>query len=565
VAAVAVPLVLRSSGPTGPTLSSLPASAILAKSLAAVRSVHSVEIVDSTTNGTQSTTETVDAGPTGGSVRSSDGGSTSDFELAGNAVYVRGAVDALVNLGVATGVAHRYVDRWVSSPAGSLPGISTVRALLEDRTWLAVLSLTHVAKFTERPLYVSVTGTMPSSALLPAGATRTKATLTISTSAPYWPQSMYFSTSGLLSTLTFSHWGRAPASTTPVGATPLAALVADSASGTAAERAILQAISLRPSDGPSGSSVQLEVDGNQVEGQVTLDLCSQRFASERFRVARRQVTLAGVGNGGMGTEAVVYANGAATATAFAELRHAAATCPDRYVVPPEGPPVWKTTLGPPPDLTWQAVSGVQRLAFDETVSIKGEPAAGGVNVYLRRGRVLLALYFDGVKRLGVPIDGLRSVEGITQMFEERWRPCRPPPWADAAPFQLRRLLWSSRGYANDARSRRAETWASNEWTDPVEEGSQYPAVAGSMAAPTTVLPVSEPWYTSLPIGRRRRWTERCHSLARWRSPPVHTVELVPTVGSPKNATPMPINRSGREGGRAVIPLRSALCGQEVRA
>jgi hypothetical protein len=419
VAAVAVPLAVQSSGPTRPTLSSLPAPAILAKSLAAVRSVHSVEIVDSTTNGTQSTTETIEAAATGGSVLSSDGRSTSDVELVGSAVYVRGAVDALVSLGVATGLANRYADRWVSSPARSLPGISTVRALLEERTWLAVLSLAHVAKFTERPLYVSLTGTMPSSVLLATKARRTKATLTVSTSAPYWPLSLYFSTSGLLSTLTFSHWGRPLASTTPAGATPLATLVAKSASGTAAERATLQAISLRPSDGPPGSSVQLEFDGNQVAGQVTLDLCSQTFASERLRVARRQVVLGGTGDGAMGTEAVVYTNADATATAFAELRHAAATCQDRYLVPPEGPPAWKTALGPRPDTTWQAVSGVQRLAFDETISIKGEPPVASVNVYLRRGRVLLALYFDGVKRLAVPIDGLRSVEGITQMFEER--------------------------------------------------------------------------------------------------------------------------------------------------
>jgi hypothetical protein len=420
VAAVAVPLALRSSGPSGPTLSSLPASAILSKSLAAAKSVHSVEVVDATTNGSQATTETVDAGPNGGVLRASDGASTDEFELTRATVYVRGAAGALVDLGVATGVAKRYADRWVSSPAGSTPNIFAIRALLQDRSWLAMLSLAHVVKFTERPLYVSLTGTLPSSAILPAGAAGTRATLTISTSAPYWPLGLYFSsTSGLVATLTFIHWGRAASSTKPAGATPLARLVSDSASGTPVERATLQAISLRPSDGPKDSSVQLVTGGSQIGGQVTLDLCSQKFASERLRVARRQVTLAGVGNSGMSTEAVAYTNSAATATAFIELRHVAATCPDRYVVPPEGPPAWKTTLGPAPDRSWQTVSGVQRLAFDETVSIKGEPATTGVNVYLRRGRVLLALYFDGVSRLGVPVDGHRSVEGITYLFEER--------------------------------------------------------------------------------------------------------------------------------------------------
>jgi hypothetical protein len=179
-------------------------------------------------------------------------------------------------------------------------------------------------------------------------------------------------------------------------------------------------------DVPAGHTVQLVPDGNQVTGQVTLDLCSQKYATERLRVARRQVQIVGGdANDVLSTEAIVYSSVLATTEAFAELRQAARNCPSGYVVPPEGPPAFKTTLGPRPDASWPTVTGVQRLAYSEIVAFQGSTTLKSISVYLRRGRVLLALYFDTMQDLPVAVHGQRSIAGITGVFEARLAALRP--------------------------------------------------------------------------------------------------------------------------------------------
>ena len=68
---------------------------------------------------------------------------------------------------------------------------------------------------------------------------------------------------------------------------------------------------------PAGDSVGLLQGGNEVTGQVTLDLCNGTYASEALRTARRQVDLTDQpGKLWLSTEAVLYGRAADTAQAF---------------------------------------------------------------------------------------------------------------------------------------------------------------------------------------------------------------------------------------------------------
>jgi hypothetical protein len=70
--------------------------------------------------------------------------------------------------------------------------------------------------------------------------------------------------------------------------------------------------------------------GNQVAGQITLDLCGYTFHSEALRLARLQVAYARAGVAVISNEVVAYKPGGA-ASALRELRTAIAHCPAGYV------------------------------------------------------------------------------------------------------------------------------------------------------------------------------------------------------------------------------------------
>ena len=70
--------------------------------------------------------------------------------------------------------------------------------------------------------------------------------------------------------------------------------------------------------------------GNQVAGQVTLDLCGYTFHSEALRIARLQVAYTRGATPVVSNEVVAYKPGGAAA-ALRELRTAIATCPAGYV------------------------------------------------------------------------------------------------------------------------------------------------------------------------------------------------------------------------------------------
>jgi hypothetical protein len=164
---------------------------------------------------------------------------------------------------------------------------------------------------------------------------------------------------------------------------------------TLATSAVLQAVSLQAKDASSPNTVTTIIDGDQVADQVSLDLCGGTFPSEALRVARHQVALrSGDQPGAMSTEALMYRSRAATAQAFAELLRARRECPTGLVPSPvEGEPAMKSVFHASPDATWPAVAGVDRLAFDVTLADAKGDTMRMVAVYLRRGRVVVALYF----------------------------------------------------------------------------------------------------------------------------------------------------------------------------
>ena len=126
----------------------------------------------------------------------------------------------------------------------------------------------------------------------------------------------------------------------------------------------------------------------------TLDLCNGTFPSEALRTARLQVAaFAANGNAPLSTEAVLYRSAAAGAKAMAELREVAAKCPDKPVVSPVGEPTVVTKFNAPPDTKWGNTPNVHRPAYDVTATNPTGQSSHSVVVYLRRGRVLMGIYF----------------------------------------------------------------------------------------------------------------------------------------------------------------------------
>jgi len=185
----------------------------------------------------------------------------------------------------------------------------------------------------------------------------------------------------------------------------------------------LSHLDVTQADVPAGYSVSLLQGGNEVTGQVTLDLCNGTYASEALRTARRQVDLTDqAGKLWLSTEAVLYGRAADTAQAFTELKARAANCPSGYLPPPageEGLPNTKTTFNPAPDASWPATAGVERLAYDFTTTDQQGNTERSIAVYLRRGRALLGVYFANPEGTQAAVAGKTTVSGIVSLFEQR--------------------------------------------------------------------------------------------------------------------------------------------------
>jgi hypothetical protein len=187
------------------------------------------------------------------------------------------------------------------------------------------------------------------------------------------------------------------------------------------DAAVLRRLGVQQQDVDGAHTVQLLSGGDEVAGQVTLDLCNGTFPSEAQRTARFQVLEADSTNRAvLSTESVLYHNPSSTEQAFADLRRVRVDCPHTPVPSksPRGTTV-TTTFRPAPDAAWPVTPTVNRLAYDfDSVDLQGT-TSHSIAVYLKRGRVLLGVYFSSPDGPQAPVQGHTTVESIVQLFEQR--------------------------------------------------------------------------------------------------------------------------------------------------
>jgi hypothetical protein len=184
---------------------------------------------------------------------------------------------------------------------------------------------------------------------------------------------------------------------------------------------VLDSLVLQQADVPSTIVVQPDPSSGQfTAGAPTLDLCNGSFPSESLRTGRVQVTaFDGTAMAVMSTEAVLYRNPAATEQAFSELRSVAANCPSTPVTSPVGDPTAMFQFNPPPDGQWAATPSVTRLAYDFTSIDELGATDHSVAVYLRRGRVLVGVYFFAPDSPQITVAGQNTIERIAAVFGGR--------------------------------------------------------------------------------------------------------------------------------------------------
>jgi len=204
----------------------------------------------------------------------------------------------------------------------------------------------------------------------------------------------------------------APPSTTP--SAPPTTPPADPAAS------VLPGLVVRQIDVGSTVTIAQLRNGAEVYGTTTLDLCNGTFASEILRTARLQVAASDdLGRTHLSTEAVAYGTPSATAQAFRELKSVAAKCPGRPVTSPVGEPTVTTTFARAPDAAWPHTAGVDRQAYRFTSTDATGDTAPSIAVYLKRGRILLGVYFPHPDGKQSPVAGQSTVAGIVKVFADR--------------------------------------------------------------------------------------------------------------------------------------------------
>ncbi len=210
-----------------------------------------------------------------------------------------------------------------------------------------------------------------------------------------------------------------PPSTLPGTPLPGGGVPGNGSGAVSPDQDVLRQLGVQQSDVPRGYTVTLERNGDQVVGQATLDVCNGVFPSETRRAARRQVIVAGPDQTGvLSTEAVFYDDAGGTAQAFTDLRAVAAKCPRAPVVSPNGGGAATTTFNPTPDGSWPQTPGVERLAYDFTTVEPDGSSTRTVAVFLRRGRVLVGVYFPAPGEV-VAVDGKTAIPDVVSIFARR--------------------------------------------------------------------------------------------------------------------------------------------------
>lgn len=157
---------------------------------------------------------------------------------------------------------------------------------------------------------------------------------------------------------------------------------------------LLAAVSLTEQDAAEGSALQPYEGGDEVFGQVSLDLCYGDYPSEELRSGRKQVAISDQeGVTWVSSEAILYPTPEDAEQAMGELEAARADCPDGPVDSVNGdrdPLAWEFTEDP--DDAWPDEPGVTRAAYEFTVTDPAGDSWSSTATYMQRGRMILALY-----------------------------------------------------------------------------------------------------------------------------------------------------------------------------
>jgi hypothetical protein len=120
----------------------------------------------------------------------------------------------------------------------------------------------------------------------------------------------------------------------------------------------------------------------------------------------------------LSTEGVLYKDTAAATQAFSELQSVAAKCPAGPVTSPVGEDTVASKLTPTGS-DWPQTDGITRLAWNVHASYSTGDTVDQTAVYLRRGRVLLGLYFSSQSASQPTIAGANTMQGIVKVFADR--------------------------------------------------------------------------------------------------------------------------------------------------
>ena len=195
----------------------------------------------------------------------------------------------------------------------------------------------------------------------------------------------------------------------------------------AGEKPALPHLSIQQTDVSDEYTVTLFPNGTDAQGVPTLDLCAATYPSEALRLARRQVAVVdGEQRLLLSTEAVAYRDPDATAQAFKELREVRASCPPEFRPNDSGSQVL-STFADDLDTNWAPPpTGVERLAYDVIMVYDSGEVSRTLAVYLRRGRILLGVYFFIQPDAPIPsVQAQPTLERIVGVFSTRMTELAP--------------------------------------------------------------------------------------------------------------------------------------------
>ncbi len=163
------------------------------------------------------------------------------------------------------------------------------------------------------------------------------------------------------------------------------------------DEVLLEAVSLTARDAAQDAVFELYPGGDEVFGQVSLDLCFGDFPSEELRSGRRQVSIVQERDGSwVSSEAILYPTPIDAEQAMGELEQAADECPPEPVAPPQaGREALLWEFHSAPDDDWPTVDDVRRQAYLFDVTTTDDATWTSTATYLQRGRMILALYATG--------------------------------------------------------------------------------------------------------------------------------------------------------------------------